>query len=258
MRQENYEVVKERFDLVDKSLYYIQGSWPKEAVVTAMLDNRELQVEIEKEERVSALERTSDFDLQDGIRICMTVHFPENLGDYKKLVIYAGSGSDKFTWFSASARQLARKQGKPQYFIESIDIEEVANICRVRGWAAFSSPVEIRLETKDRKPIPCKFEMTKRVDVQNQYKEVEVEEKCGFFFELKYPDKLKEFYIVFDAEGGRTLRMVHLQRAKRIIDQVGIYYRKGFRYLKKTWTCCSGRKGNRKGKKTQQRSSGIF
>lgn len=232
MQRETYEVIKERFDLVDKSLYYIHGTWPKEAVVTAMLDNHELQVEIEKQERVSALERANDRDLQDGIRICMTVHFPENLADYKKFVVYSGSGNNKFVWFSVPARQLARKRGKPQYFIESIEVEEITRMCRVRGWSAFATPVQVRLETKDRKPIPCKIEMTKRVDVQNQYHEVEVDEKCGFFFELKYPKELKEFYIVFDAEGGRTLRLIHLQKAKRMAEKVGTYYRKGLRYLK--------------------------
>ncbi len=41
----------------------------------------------------------------------------------KKLVVYAVKGEKRIRWFSVSAAQLYRKQGKPQYFIESIEVE---------------------------------------------------------------------------------------------------------------------------------------
>lgn len=231
MSKELFEVEKERFDLVDKSIYRLQGTWPKEHMVVAMLDGKELEVQVAQQERVSALERFQDLDLVDGIRIQMEVHLPDQLENYKKLTIFAVNGNQKIMWFSISARQLEKKQGKPQYFLESVEVETKTGICRVRGWSAFSQPLEIRLETKDRKVIPCEIQRTKRVDVQNQFQEMDIEEKCGFFFELHYRD-LKEFYLIFEAEGGRTLRLIHLQQHMLLAEKAGTYYRKGCRYLK--------------------------
>ncbi|NCC44791.1 MAG: glycosyltransferase, partial [Clostridia bacterium] len=125
----------------------------------------------------------------------------------------------------------ARKQGKPQYFLESVEVEAKAGICRVRGWAAYSQPLDIHLENGDRKKIPCEIQRMKRVDVQNQFQELDIEEKCGFFFELHY-NEMKEFYLVFEAEGARTLRLIHLQTGKLMAEKAGVYYRKGCRYLK--------------------------
>lgn len=231
MQRELFEVEKERFDLADKKIYRLQGTWPKEYAVTAVLDGQEIPVKISEQERVSALERFQDLDLVDGMRIQMELRLPENLESYKKLTIYGDNGGHRFVWFSVSAKQLARKQGKPQYYIESIEIEGKAGICRVRGWAAFSQPLDIRLERKDRTRIPCEIQRMKRVDVQNQFQEIEIEEKCGFFFELHYQD-LKEFYLIFEAEGGRTLRLIHLQPMMVLAEKAGTYYKKGTRFLK--------------------------
>lgn len=231
MQRELFEVEKERFDLADKKIYRLQGTWPKEYAVTAVLDGQELPVKISEQERVSALERFQDLDLVDGMRIQMELHLPENLESYKKLTIYGENGGHRFVWFSVSAKQLARRQGKPQYYIESIEIEGKAGICRVRGWAAFGQPLYIRLERKDRTKIPCEIQRMKRVDVQNQFQEIEIEEKCGFFFEIHYQD-LKEFYLIFEAEGGRTLRLIHLQPMMVLAEKAGTYYKKGTRFLK--------------------------
>ena len=89
MSKELFEVEKERFDLVDKSIYRLQGTWPKEHMVVAMLDGKELEVQVAQQERVSALERFQDLDLVDGIRIQMEVHLPDQLENYKKLTIFA-------------------------------------------------------------------------------------------------------------------------------------------------------------------------
>ncbi|MEE1031181.1 MAG: glycosyltransferase, partial [Ruminococcus sp.] len=231
MPQELFEVEKERFDLADKRIYHLQGTWPKEYTAKVLLDSTEIEAELSQQERVSALERFQDLDLVSGIRVQMRVHLPEQLGAYKKLKIYAEGAGKSLLWFSIPVKQLIRKQAKPQYFIESVEVEHKTGICRVRGWGAFSQPLDIHLEDKNRKRIPCEIQRLKRVDVQNQYQEMEIEEKCGFFFELHYQD-LKEFYIVFEAEGGRTLRLVHLQSAMLAAEKMNGYYQTGTRYLK--------------------------
>ena len=230
MQRELYEVEKDRFDLKDSSLYHLQGTWPKDHKPEAVLDGEKLPAAISAQERVSALERFKDLDLVNGERVQMEICLPDLEGK-KKLVVYAVKGGKRIQWFSVSAAQLYKKQGKPQYFIESIEVESAEKICRVRGWAAFNRPLTIRLEDRSRKEIPCEITRLKRVDVQNQYQETEIDEKSGFFFEFHY-DNVKEFYIVFEAGNVRTLRLVHLQPQKRLAEKAAVYSRKGSRYMK--------------------------
>ena len=230
MQRELYEVEKDRFDLKDSSLYHLQGTWPKDHKPEAVLDGEKLPAAISAQERVSALERFKDLDLVNGERVQMEIKLPDLEGK-KKLVVYAVKGGKRIQWFAVSAAQLYRKQGKPQYFIESIEVESAEKICRVRGWAAFNRPLTIRLEDRSRKEIPCEITRLKRVDVQNQYQETEIDEKSGFFFEFHY-DSVKEFYIVFEAGNVRTLRLVHLQPQKRLAEKAAVYFRKGSRYMK--------------------------
>ena len=230
MQRELYEVEKDRFDLKDSSLYHLQGTWPKDHKPEAVLDGEKLPAAISAQERVSALERFKDLDLVNGERVQMEIKLPDLEGK-KKLVVYAVKGGKRIQWFAVSAAQLYRKQGKPQYFIESIEVESAEKICRVRGWAAFNRPLTIRLEDRSRKEIPCEITRLKRVDVQNQYQETEIDAKSGFFFEFHY-DNVKEFYIVFEAGNVRTLRLVHLQPQKRLAEKAAVYFRKGSRYMK--------------------------
>lgn len=227
MQREFFEVEKERFDLADPGIYRLQGTWQKDCRAEAYLDGERIPVVIEKQERVSALERFQDLDLVNGIRIQMEVHLPDTLSTYKKLRIY-GEGK-RFLWFAVSVKQLLKKQGKPQYFIENVDIEN--GICRVRGWAAYVEPLQIRLEDGKGRRIPCEVQRLKRVDVQNQYPEMDVEEKCGFFFEFKYQE-MKSFYLVFQTKRVRVRRVIYLDPAKRAMEKAGSYYQKGTRYLK--------------------------
>ena len=145
MQRELYEVEKDRFDLKDSSLYHLQGTWPKDHKPEAVLDGEKLPAAISAQERVSALERFKDLDLVNGERVQMEIKLPDLEGK-KKLVVYAVKGGKRIQWFAVSAAQLYRKQGKPQYFIESIEVESAEKICRVRGWAAFNRPLTIRLK----------------------------------------------------------------------------------------------------------------
>ena len=85
----------------------------------------------------------------------MEIKLPDLEGK-KKLVVYAVKGGKRIQWFAVSAEQLYRKQGKPQYFIESIEVESAEKICRVRGWAAFNRPLTIRLEDAAGRKSPAR------------------------------------------------------------------------------------------------------
>ena len=56
MPKEIFEVTRERFHLLDRNKYIVQGSWPKEAKVEVCLDSQKLPVKVEKLEIVSAMD----------------------------------------------------------------------------------------------------------------------------------------------------------------------------------------------------------
>ncbi len=228
---ELFEVEKERFDLADKHIYHVYGTWPKEHTVKVLLDEEEILVDIAEQERVSALERFKDLDHANSIRIEMKIHLPENLASYKKLRIFAEDEGKNILWFSVPVKKLIPKQAKPQYFIENVEVDGEAGICRVRGWAAFCQPIEIHLLDGNRRRIACEIQRVHRVDVQNQFPEVVLEEKTGFFLEVPCKD-LKELYLVFQAEGVRTIRLIRLGALMRKAEKLGTYMEKGSRYLK--------------------------
>ena len=87
MSREIFEVTKDRFHLQDPCCYILQGTWPKEAKMRAMLDGSEIKSEIQRLEVVSALERFKDPDLMRGERITAAVQLPESL---EGLCRYAG------------------------------------------------------------------------------------------------------------------------------------------------------------------------
>ena len=167
----------------------------------------------------------------DAIRVQMEIVLPDKLEQYKKLVVYAKENGKKEVWFSIPVKQLIRRQGMPQYFIESSEVDRKLGICRVRGWAAYTKPLKVYLENSRGNRIPCEIQHLKRVDVQNQYPEAEVGEKCGFFFELHY-QQLKEFYIVFEVGSIRVRRQIHLQPVQLAAEKMNEYCKKGSRYLK--------------------------
>lgn len=106
MSREIFEVTKDRFHLRNPCCYILQGTWPKEAKMRAMLDGSEIKSEIQRLEVVSALERFKDPDLMRGERITAAVQLPESLEGYQKLSVYADMPDKTFCWFSVAVKNL--------------------------------------------------------------------------------------------------------------------------------------------------------
>ena len=54
-------------------------------------------------------------------------------------------GRKKKPWFTRMS-QAQRRQNRIQYFLEDVIVSDEKKCCRIRGWAAYSSPVRIRVE----------------------------------------------------------------------------------------------------------------
>ena len=230
MAKEVFEVTKDRFHLQDPCCYVLQGTWPKEARMRACLDNSEVKAEIKRLEMVSALERFKDPDLMRGERITATVQLPESLEGYHKLTVYADMPDKTIPWFSVPVKELEKRKGRPQFFIEEEKVQQ--GFLRIRGWAIAAEPVKIQVFDEDKKKIPAEILRTERVDVEQLYEEYEemgLHDKTGFFAELTNL-KGKILYVVFYAGDKKSVHIVHLNPAVVLQKKVQKYAEKGLRY----------------------------
>ena len=163
MPKEIFEVTRERFHLLDRNQYIVQGSWPKDAKMEASLDGHRLKTTLKKVEMVSALERFKDPDLMRGEQITATLELPDSLDGYKKLVIYADMQDKKTVWFSITADELRKKRDRPQVYFEEEKVQQ--GMVRLRGWAIASRPVAIQIFDENKKPLAADIQRTDRVDV---------------------------------------------------------------------------------------------
>ena len=230
MAKEVFEVTKDRFHLQDPCCYVLQGTWPKEAKMRACLDNSEVKAEIKRLEMVSALERFKDPDLMRGERITATVQLPESLEGYHKLTVYADMSDKTIPWFSVPVKELEKRKGRPQFFIEEEKVQQ--GFLRIRGWAIAAEPVKIQVFDEDKKKIQAEILRTERVDVEQLYEEYEemgIHDKTGFFAELTNL-KGKILYVVFYAGDKKSVHIVHLNPAVVLQKKVQKYAEKGVRY----------------------------
>lgn len=210
MSREIFEVTKDRFHLQDPCCYILQGTWPKEAKMRAMLDGSEIKSEIQRLEVVSALERFKDPDLMRGERITAAVQLPESLEGYQKLSVYADMPDKTFCWFSITVKNLEKRRGKPQFYIEEEKIQQ--GFLRIRGWAVADQPVRIQIFDENKEKIQAEILRTERVDVEQMYEEMKHEDKTGFFAEITNLTG-KVVYVVFYAGETKSVHVVHLQPA---------------------------------------------
>ena len=147
-----------------------------------------------------------------GERITAAVQLPESLEGYQKLSIYAEMPEKTFCWFSISVKNLEKRRGKPQFYIEEEKVQQ--GFLRVRGWAVAAEPVRIQIFDENKEKIQVEVLRTERVDVEQLYEEMEQMEnkdKSGFFVELTNL-KGKVVYIVFYAGNTKSVHVVPLQQ----------------------------------------------
>ena len=114
MRQQLYEVEKERFYLNDPCRYSICGVLPQEDTIEAWLDGVRLEASLEEKIARSAMERFQDGELIGGHRVEVLVTLPENLDGYKKLEVFAVFEGKKESWFRINVKELQKRRGRPK------------------------------------------------------------------------------------------------------------------------------------------------
>lgn len=232
MRHQLLEVEKERFYLNDPKKYLICGVIPEKYTIEAYMDGDRLQSSMKKKVAQSAVERFQDDEFLGGQRVEAVISLPDSLEKYEKLEVFAVYEQNKKPWFQIKTKELLKKQGKPQYYIEEEKVEQKAGICRIRGWAADTRHVSIRLFDEKKKPIPCPVERMSRVDVVDMFRECPVDEECGFAVELE-EIKGKFLYLVMRTSDGRkSVYKVGLGTKEIIQGKIRKYRKKGMDYLR--------------------------
>ena len=231
MSQEIWEVRRERFSLIDKYTYLLQGNFPRGYRLEASADEHVLEASMEEWEPASAIERFKTGESQSGQMVEVTVRLPENFAEYKALSIYAVSGDDRILWFSIKIKELKKRWQKPQYFIEEETVNPKEGSVRLRGWVVAAKPVKIRIFDKEKNPIPCDIQMTSRSDVVEMFKEFPVEPKCGFFMEIQ-DLKTQDLYLVFHTKECNAVHKVSLKPAVILKNKVKKYGSKGIQYFR--------------------------
>lgn len=222
MPQEVIEVKRDRFDLVNPDIYILQGNFSKTSEVLAMLDDKEIPSQIEDWETVNAWDRFNVQSMPDGRRVTISITLPSDVHKYSKLTVFMVKQGKRTVWYSRKVKSLIEKQGKPDYFIEEVVHDFNGRSCKIRGWVVFKEPVNINVLDSYGKKLQCDIQRNVRADVSAVFTETKVDEKCGFFLEVKY-GSLEKIFLEFESDGKYSQYQVELTqsavRKQKIFEQ---------------------------------------
>lgn len=230
MHRDIYEVKRERFDLIDKNTYILQGMFPKKYNVRASIGGKEVVSSVEVWDNTSVLEKFADLDGAMGEKVTVRVKLPEKMPEHQKLLIEAFKDSDKIEWFTIATRELLEKQKSIQYYIEEKQIDFTSRTCKIRGWAVSSKPVSLSILDENGRKITCRIQNLNRPDVVELYKEFEINENCGFYIEIEHIFG-KKYVLDMKAGDDHLMYDIFLGKFRINIEKIFKYYKKGSRYF---------------------------
>lgn len=228
MAEDIFEVKRERFDLLHSEIYLLQGTWPEGYHVEAWLKKQQISGEVTPWDYVSVLDR---FATREGVKmVTVSLTMPEKIVPSGKLVIYAVRGDRKIKWFEIGAKELARRQGKPYFYMEEQKTLRDEEICRVRGWVVSDQTVKITVYDEKKEKISCEIKRNKRMDVAEMITETQVEAECGFYMEVPIKGR-NVIYLVFHAGEKKAVYPIDQRPVMIAAEKVKTYTKKGQRYL---------------------------
>ena len=230
MAEDIFEVKRERFDLLRPEIYLLQGTWPEGYRVEAYLKKQQISGEVMPWDYVSVLERAVAHEHEGTKRVTVSLTMPKKIEPSGKLVIYATRGGKKIKWFEIGAKELARRQNSPYFYIDEQKTLRDEEICRVRGWVVSDQPVKIAVYDEKKKRIFCEIQRNKRMDVAEMITETEVDPKCGFYMEVPIKGK-NVINLVFRAGQNQAVYSIGQRPEMIAAEKVKKYVKTGRRYL---------------------------
>ncbi|MDO4649054.1 MAG: glycosyltransferase family 2 protein [Eubacteriales bacterium] len=232
MKKQLLIVEKERFLLNDPCIYLLQGILPEGSKIEAFLDKQPLEVLQKKHLARSAMERFAEGEDSEGQRTEIQVKLPESLDGFRNMILYAIQGKKRRQWFQISVKELLKKRGKPQYFIEEERVNRDTNTLLIRGWAVSNGHLRLRFYDEEKKPIDTRIQRNTRIDVEDMFQECTVDPESGFYAELDHITG-KYVYLVMTGENkAKSVYRIGVGKKEVLAAKVQKYQKKGMDYLR--------------------------
>lgn len=219
-------VEKERFLLNETRKYMITGRISKEAEIECYIDGTRLPAEVNKITVMNAFMRSVETKNPGGKWVEVVISLPENLKQYKKLEVYAVSGKLRVSWYKMRTKELMKKQGKPQLFIDDESVLQEKGVVVITGWAVGTTSLTIKLYDENKQPLPVKLKKTTRMDVAEMFRECEVGKDCGFKLKAENVSGKKAYLVLKDANGKKAVYKVGISKSERLKEMVSVYAQK--------------------------------
>lgn len=232
MKNQLLEVEKERFFLNDECKYLIRGIIPEKYTVEAFLDREKLPVSMERQIAKSAVERFKDGEMLGGQRVEAVVDLPQDISGYQWLKVYAVFEKERLEWFHIKTEELLKKRGKPQFYIEEERVNQKDHSLILRGWAAGSSHVQIRLFDEKKQPLSVAVQRNARMDVEGMFQECVIDREPGFYVEAENLTGRFLYLVMRQDNGKKSVYRIGLGRKEVLLGKAEKYRRKALNYMR--------------------------
>lgn len=232
MSQKVLLVEKERFLLNDSKTYMITGIISEEGTIESFIDGKPLQSTVKEKIVLSPRERTLDEQFPGGKWVDVLLALPADLKKHKVIKIYVVNGEKRRLWYKSNVKEIARQQGKPQFFLDAIIFAPKENAVGLGGWAVGKTPVQIKVFDENKKPLEMKVKRCNRMDVVEMYRECPVEEKCGFSIRVENVTGKKIYFVIRDQEGNKNVYKIGTTSTSKALGKISTYSKKAAVYYR--------------------------
>lgn len=187
MKIEKFNTVRTRFHLEDDYVLVLQGwkyGMKEKDYLEAFLDGEKLSLKEEKYDGMEVRQRYLIYNLGIEEEYFLYITLPENFRQGEKIRLYCISEGERAVVYEAETKSLAKLQGQADYFVEQVTTTD--GVCKVTGWAAGVTRPELQIKDRHNRLVESTIAWNDRQDVQNSYKEAELERECGFLITIPH------------------------------------------------------------------------
>ena len=230
MSQLKPEIRNERFSICDPSIYYMYGLIYKNSKFSAVIHDKNVEIDVEPWKEFNALERMDILGSEEIESVVVTARLPKELPDSGEFAVYMEHNGKKTKWFSASVEKIKKDGKKLQYCIDQVKRPKL-NSLSISGWAA--SLEKITIEARDEKGniISGVENHFPRADVKALYDEVDLDKNCGFMLILENIKAKRVFITIKTASESETISYP-MGKAGIIADELKLDAKKSLYCLK--------------------------
>lgn len=219
MQQQGFGITKERFHLLDDTIYYIGGVWPEGYIPLVLLDEKEIEVSIWEYKRVPVVDSNKAVASRVGVVVKMELHLPKNWKEYRRLSVYALSAGHKINWYSVPVKKLADNNSGIQYFFDGITLDQEKGVCSARGWMVSTEDITVHVYDQNKRPLPFQIKHAYRDDVNKQFEELNQDMDAGFYMDIELKDAASVM-VVFSTLHGQVTKVIPVSKVAKMQKKI--------------------------------------